>query len=142
MADKKGRRAINKTDGGRLPEHPPELLTADAERKAYLRIRADLMRAGYAQRCDLEQVLLLARRLARAETLSKEALGLKSVMMCDRIHPIYSELRTLEQSIQSSLGALCLTPRARSSSRAKASEVDLEMECSSPLQKKILSLMP
>jgi len=138
----KGRRPIKKTDGGRLPEAPPDLLTGDAERKAYLRVRSDLMRAGYVERCDLEQVLLLARRLARAETLSKEATGLKSVMMCDRIHPIYSELRTLEQAIQSSLGALCLTPRARSSSRAKALETGQAIEGSDPEMQKILDLIP
>jgi len=142
MTNKRGRREIKKTDGGRLPEAPPDLLTGDAERRAYLRVRSDLMRAGFVERCDLEQVLLLSRRLARAETLSREAQGLTSVMMCDRIHPIYSELRTLEQAIQSSLGALCLTPRARSSSRAKAQEVDQALEGATPLAKKILSLMP
>ena len=116
-----------KTDGATLPETPPSLLGNDGERAAYLRIRGDLARTGFAQRCDLEQVLLLCRRMARAEKLSHEVSQLDSMMMGDRLHPLVSELRALETAVQSSLGALCLAPRARSSSRAKSSEVALDL---------------
>ena len=116
-----------KTDGATLPETPPSLLATDAERAAWVRIRADLARSGFAQRCDLEQVLLLCRRLARAEILSHEVSQLTSMMLGDKIHPLVGELRALETAIQSSLGALCLAPRARSSSRAKSVEVPLDL---------------
>ena len=116
-----------KTDGATLPETPPTLLGNDGERAAYLRIRGDLARTGFAQRCDLEQVLLLCRRMARAERLTLEVSQLASMMLGDKIHPLIGELRALETAIQSSLGALCLAPRARSSSRAKSSEVALDL---------------
>ena len=117
----------SKTDGARLPETPPPLLGTDAERAAYSRIRGDLARSGFAQRCDLEQVLLLCRRMARAERLTLEVNALPTMMLGDKIHPLIGELRALESAIQSSLGALCLAPRARSSSRAKASAVEQDL---------------
>ena len=129
-----------KTDGATLPEIPPTLLGNDGERAAYLRIRGDLARTGFAQRCDLEQVLLLCRRMARAEKLSHEVSQLDSMMMGDRLHPLVSELRALETAVQSSLGALCLAPRARSSSRAKASEVEQEVEMT-PVQRRLMKLL-
>ena len=129
-----------KTDGAILPQDPPTLLGTDAERLAYSRIRADLGRSGFAQACDLEQVLLLCRRLARAERLTHEASQLTSMMLGDKIHPILAELRALESAIQSSLGAMCLCPRARSSSRAKASEVEQEVEMT-PVQRRLMKLL-
>ena len=116
-----------KTDGAILPVTPPDSLTGAGERAAWVRIRGDLARSGFAQRCDLEQVLLLCRRMARAEKLAHEVNQLASMMMGERLHPLVGELRALESAIQSSLGALCLAPRARSSSRAKASEVALDL---------------
>lgn len=129
-----------KTDGAILPQEGPPRLGTEPERAAYLRIRADLARTGFAQRCDLEQVVLLCRRLARAERLSLEVSQLASMMLGDKIHPLVGELRALETAIQSSLGALCLCPRARSSSRAKASEVEPEIEMS-PAQKRLMKLL-
>lgn len=126
----------SKTDGATLPE-TATLLGTEAERAAYSRIRGDLARVGFAQRCDIEQVLLLCRRLARAERLSHEVGLLGTLMMGERLHPLVGELRALETAIQSSLGALCLAPRARSSSRAKAAEVGLEAEMT-PAQAKLM----
>ena len=129
-----------KTDGAILPQDPATLLGTDAERAAYLRIRGDLARTGFAQRCDLEQVLLLCRRMGRAERLTHEANALPSMMLGDKLHPLIGELRALETAIQSSLGALCLAPRARSSSRAKASEVEQEVEMT-PVQRRLMKLL-
>ena len=129
-----------KTDGAILPVTPPDSLTGAGERAAWVRIRGDLARSGFAQRCDLEQVLLLCRRMARAERLTHEANALPSMMLGDKIHPLIGELRALETAIQSSLGALCLCPRARSSSRAKASEVELEIEMT-PVQRRLMKLL-
>ena len=129
-----------KTDGAILPQDPPTLLGTDAERAAYLRIRGDLARTGFGQKCDIEQVLLLCRRLARAERLTLEVSQLASMMMGERLHPLVGELRALESAIQSSLGALCLCPRARSSSRAKASEVEQEIEMN-PVQRRLMKLL-
>ena len=129
-----------KTDGAILPQDPPTLLGNDGERAAYLRIRGDLARSGFAQRCDLEQVLLLCRRMGRAERLTHEANALPSMMLGDKLHPLIGELRALETAIQSSLGALCLCPRARSSSRAKASEVEQEIEMT-PVQRRLMKLL-
>ena len=129
-----------KTDGATLPETPPTLLGTEPERAAWVRVRADLARSGFAQRCDMEQVLLLCRRMARAEKLSHEVNQLASMMLGDKIHPLVGELRALESAIQSSLGALCLAPRARSSSRAKASEVEQEIEMT-PVQRRLMKLL-
>ena len=129
-----------KTDGATLPETPPTLLGNDGERAAWVRIRGDLARSGFSQRCDLEQVVLLCRRLARAERLTLEVSQLASMMMGERLHPLVGELRALESAIQSSLGALCLCPRARSSSRAKASEVEQEIEMN-PVQRRLMKLL-
>ena len=129
-----------KSDGATLPDAPPSALGNEGERLAYSRIRADLARTGFAQRCDLEQVVLLCRRLARAERLTNEANSLPSMMLGDKIHPLIGELRALETAVQSSLGALCLAPRARSSSRAKASAVEQEIEMT-PGQRKLLKYL-
>ncbi len=129
-----------KTDGASLPESPPTILGTEPERAAYLRIRADLARSGFSQRCDLEQVVLLCRRLSRGERLTHEVNQLTSLMLGDKIHPIVSELRSLETAIQSSLGSLCLAPRARSSSRAQAKEVEQSYE-PTPLQARLMKLM-
>jgi hypothetical protein len=116
-----------KTDGAILPVTPPDLLTGPGERAAWVRIRGDLARSGFSQRCDLEQVVLLCRRLARAERLTLEVSQLPSLMLGERLNPLVGELRALESGIQSSLGSLCLLPRARSSSRAKSVEVALDL---------------
>ena len=129
-----------KSDGAKLPEEPPPLLGTEGERAAYLRIRGDLARSGFAQRCDLEQILLLCRRMARAERMTHEANSLPSMMLGDKIHPLIGELRALETAVQSSLGALCLAPRARSSSRAKASAMEQEVEMT-PGQRKMMKYL-
>ena len=129
-----------KTDGAILPVTPPDLLTGPGERAAWVRIRGDLARSGFSQRCDLEQVVLLCRRLARAERLTLEVSQLASMMMGERLHPLVGELRALESAIQSSLGACCLCPRARSSSRAKASAMEQEVEMT-PGQRKMMKYL-
>lgn len=138
----KGRQKINRTDGALLPTDPPSELSTKAEKDCYARLRADLARSGYAQACDLQAVILAARRMARCQRLAVEIEGLPSLMLMDKLHPLLSELRNCETGLLASLGALSLTPRSRSSSRAKTGDMAQAVEGATPLAKKILSLMP
>ena len=131
----------HKTDGAILPAEPPATMVGEAERAAWVRIRADLLRTGFATVCDMEQVVLLCRRLARAERLAAEASGLPGVMLGDKIHPLFVEIRNLETAIQSSLGALCLCPRARQSSRVQMRAVEQEATATTSDQERAKSLL-
>ena len=144
MVNKRGRRVVPKTDGAKLPEKPPAELIGSGEQAAYVKLREDLGRSGFAQKCDLQTVLLACRRMARCQRISAEIDKLPSLMMMDKLHPLLSELRNTETGLLAALGALSLTPRSRSSSRAKATEVapGLDLEGMDPKKRRILELMP
>lgn len=120
----KGRKPIQKTDGAALPMDPPPELFTQSERSAWRRLRENLVRSGFTQKCDIELVVLACRRMARIERVTAEVEGLPCLTIeGGRLHPLVAELRNLETGLQSTLGSLALTPRSRSSSRAKATEV-------------------
>ena len=120
----KGRKPIQKADGAALPMDPPPELFTQSERSAWRRLRENLVRSGFTQKCDIELVVLACRRMARIERVSAEVEGLPCLTIeGGRLHPLVSELRNLETGLQSTLGSLALTPRSRSSSRAKATEM-------------------
>jgi len=138
----KGRQKINRTDGALLPTDPPSELSTKPEQAAYRRLREDLSRSGFSQKCDMQAVLLCCRRIARAERIAAEIAELPSLMMMDKLHPLLSELRNTETGILAGLGALNLTPRARSSSRAKSADMNQKVESADPEKQKILDLIP
>lgn len=143
MVNKRGRREVPKTDGAKLPEAPPAELAGSGEQAAYLKLRADLARSGYAQACDIQAVILACRRMARCQRIAAEIDKLPSLMMMDKLHPLLSELRNTETGLLAALGALSLTPRSRSSSRAKASEMDaaIDTENMTPEKAKVLKYL-
>jgi hypothetical protein len=120
----KGRKPIMKTDKAELPPEAPGALVTKSERAAWSRLRESLTRSGFTQRCDIETAIIACRRMARIERVSVEVENLPALTIeGGRLHPLVAELRNLETGLQATLGSLNLTPRSRSSSRAKAQEV-------------------
>lgn len=121
----KGRKPIQKTDEAALPMAPPLAdLSTPLEQEAYRTLRADLSRSGFAERCDLQTLILAAQRKARIARIKIEVEALPCLTIeGGRLHPLLAELRNCETGLLAALGSLNLTPRSRSSSRAKATEM-------------------
>ena len=140
----RGRRAKPKTDGARLPERISFLSVA--ENAAFKQIVADLNRTGYAQACDLQAVILCARRMVRARKLSEQVDALPSLIVVggngqEVLHPLCNERRNAERDLADSLRVLNLTPASRKSIRTGAREVDPATEAKTAAQAKILKYL-
>ena len=142
---KRGRRVSPKTDGAPLPSSSP--LLSSAENSCLASLVTDLNRTGYAQACDLQAVLLAARRMARVQEMAALVKALPALTITggngqEMLHPFIGERRSAERDLADSLRVLNLTPGARKSVRTGAREVDQATKAADPLQAKILKLMP
>lgn len=141
---KTGPKPKPKTDGAKLPTHASGL--SPAEQTAYGEIVGDLNRTGYGQACDLQAVVLAARRLARVRTIDSLVKGLDCLTVVggngqEVMHPFVGELRHAEKDLSDSLRILSLTPAARKSIRTAGREVDLALPPMSPEKKRIMKYL-
>lgn len=121
----------NKTDGSVLPKRPPSCLKTPGERSAYSRLQDALSKSALTAGCDVEAVVLAARRLAYAEELRAFVNGLA---MSERFvrggngqptpHPALGVLAAAERDLLASLRSLLLTVAGRSSSRLAAADLE------------------
>ena len=140
---KTGPKPKPKTDGAMLPTHASGL--SPAEQTAYGEIVGDLNRTGYGQACDLQAVVLAARRLARVRTIDSLVKNLDCLTVVggngqEVMHPFVGELRHAEKDLSDSLRILSLTPASRKSIRTGGREVD-EAPHLTPEQKKVLKYL-
>lgn len=140
----RGRREKPKTDGGVLPPKVPGL--SSAENVAFAALVFDLNRTGYAQACDLQAVILAARRMARVQKLCQMVDALPSLLIVggngqEVLHPLCVERRNAERDLADSLRVLNLTPAARKSVRTGAREVDQEISAKDKEQAKLLKFL-
>ena len=141
---KRGRRVSPKTDGAPLPSSSP-LLSSD-ENTCLAILVADLNRTGYAQACDLQAVLLAARRMARAQQMAALVKALPKLTVVggngqEMLHPFIGECRAAERDLADSLRVFNLTPGARKSARGVAREVAQAIETKDPEKTKILKII-
>ena len=100
-----------------LEEDIPPGLTARGEAH-YRKISASVRAEGYASIIDTRAVALAAECAATVDQLTEAVSKLPSVVnAAGEVHPLIRELRSQRTQLQSFLGALLMTPRARSSSR-------------------------
>jgi hypothetical protein len=140
----RGRREKPKTDGGILPPKVPGL--SSAENVAFAALVADLNRTGYAQACDVQAVILAARRMARVQKLCQMVDALPSLLIVggngqEVLHPLCTERRNAERDLADSLRVLSLTPMARKSIRVGGNEVDQEVSATNKEQAKLLRFL-
>lgn len=103
-----------------LTTTPPRGLKGEA-RKEYVRLAEELVQEGYACQVDSRAVAMAAKSFVLLERVEDAVAALPSLTVAtrngERPHPLLGELRALRGQLQSLLGALFMTPRARSSSR-------------------------
>lgn len=117
----------------KAPAKPREALSADppkeiaagmtAEaRKVYKQLAERLAAEGYAAAVDARVVALCARQWVLVDRIEAEVAALpeltvETVQGGPKLHPLVGELRAAQSRLQQLLGALLMTPRARSASR-------------------------
>jgi len=134
-----------KTDGSRLPSFSP--LLSDEENVCLASLVADLNRTGFAEGCDLQAVLLAARRMARARQMEALVSQLEEPTIIGgngqpALHPLLAERRSAERDLADSLRVLNLTPMSRKSIRVGVREVQPATDAVSAKTAKLLRLMP
>jgi hypothetical protein len=106
------------------PRQPLEVTPAAALKlfgraKAIYKELAERLRVeGFSSQADARTVALAASGAALAERLQAEVDALDSLLLEGKPHPLLVELRQQRAQLQSLYGALFMTPRARSASRA------------------------
>jgi len=125
-----------RTDGARLPDLPPDDLEGEEEREAYRYLLDKVKRTAYAELVDLPALVLASQRLAHVRfcrKLANEAKRSGNWFIENnrkiQAHPILTELRAAESSLNTSLGSLYLNPRSRANARGRG-EVDQALELS------------
>jgi hypothetical protein len=119
---------------------------SSAENSCLAQLVIDLNRTGYAQGCDLQAVLLAARRMARVQEMAALVSSLPSLTVTggngqEMLHPFLNERRAAERDLADSLRVLNLTPGARKSVRTGGREVKQAIETDDPQKDKILKLL-
>lgn len=101
-----------------LEEEIPPGLTERAQ-EHYRRISSGVRAEGYASVIDTRAVVLAAECAATVDQLTEAVSKLPSVVnpATGEVHPLIRELRAQRAQLQGFLGALLMTPKARSSSR-------------------------
>lgn len=115
-----------------LPAVPPPGLNS-AEKKIYLRLRDQLVQAGFDQASVLESLLVTVQKKARLDKVQRLVGKLKNLTVTgstgnEILHPLVRELRSLESSYESSLGRLLLTSRSQSVARVEQTPQNISPE--------------